>query len=673
MKRFLFPDYQGWNPFQSLGYSVGTYYPPLIHYTIAALSMVVGSPELWIKIFFAISLISLPYAIYYFTKIFATALFDNNNLNKEVYSLMAVLATGLIMFSPALFSGSLRSFTQIGLITNFFTLPLLFIYLGRIILFYENKNSKRDLLINSTILIVILLSHLVIGLVSLIFSLTFWAARGLLSKSKLKELFYSKSFLSLLLPFLSVLFFFVPVVAYSNDILMLPSKFLITPLSYSTLAFGFILIVALIAVTVWVIKGYKLTFPGTIFLLVLLSLTMMSFLDAVTNRFGFNLQFYILQPYRIFPIILYLCFMTVPFYILLFLRQLRSIHVNNKVRELFKLTIPFRQFLFPAVLAVILFSAFIPKVDLGITGYGDPNIDEAIIETLDARFGIIYSSRDNYYLYRTPYFSPSESFSNFTINGQYTESTFMDEFATSIKEGIDPKTNSLENDVIDPSKTNIDNLVRLLGLKYGILTDRNDKGICVVETVREIGKIFTGANYRTLFLCELKLGKDITEVELLTIDQIKNIKVTHAKLWKKDVVSWWRDGGSEFLVQDDYNINYFLNKYSNQDDNGVKGKLDLKWSNKFQEFKIDIPSDTERPVLVKVQHHPRWRAYHAESGKEIPIYRASPNLMLVEGKGEIHFKYAVQNWEKLLQFLSAVSFLSLLLPLAYLIVKRKSL
>lgn len=64
---------------------------------------------------------------------------------------------------------------------------------------------------------------------------------------------------------------------------------------------------------------------------------------------------------------------------------------------------------------------------------------------------------------------------------------------------------------------------------------------------------------------------------------------------------------------------------------------------KMDQFKVDATEFNKSvPIYVKVSYFPFWRAYD-DSGKELEIYKTSPNFMLVYGKGMITFKY-IEPW-----------------------------
>jgi len=73
-------------------------------------------------------------------------------------------------------------------------------------------------------------------------------------------------------------------------------------------------------------------------------------------------------------------------------------------------------------------------------------------------------------------------------------------------------------------------------------------------------------------------------------------------------------------------------------------------------LKFKAISDKEIPLLVKVSYSLNWKAY--QDGKRIKIYKASPYLMVVEGKGLIELKFERTIWNI---FGSILTFLAVLL------------
>ncbi len=65
-----------------------------------------------------------------------------------------------------------------------------------------------------------------------------------------------------------------------------------------------------------------------------------------------------------------------------------------------------------------------------------------------------------------------------------------------------------------------------------------------------------------------------------------------------------------------------------------------------QTISLDIAADTPVPVLVKFTYAPQFKAFDA-SGQTLPLYRVTPNFMLVVGRGHVTLRYlptALEQW-----------------------------
>ena len=81
----------------------------------------------------------------------------------------------------------------------------------------------------------------------------------------------------------------------------------------------------------------------------------------------------------------------------------------------------------------------------------------------------------------------------------------------------------------------------------------------------------------------------------------------------------------------------------------------LEKSKKGDYIKFFVGSEEDVPILVKISYFPSWHAY--VSGKSVPVYIASPYLMLLYGHGNIEIKYEelpYQRWSKLLSLVVLV-------------------
>lgn len=76
----------------------------------------------------------------------------------------------------------------------------------------------------------------------------------------------------------------------------------------------------------------------------------------------------------------------------------------------------------------------------------------------------------------------------------------------------------------------------------------------------------------------------------------------------------------------------------------------LKLNANESKLRFKINSSVEVPVLIKISFFPKWHAW--ADGKEIPVLRASPNLMLIKAKGNVILRYEDFPWEKNLRLFS---------------------
>ncbi|MCX6804327.1 MAG: hypothetical protein NTY48_07235, partial [Candidatus Diapherotrites archaeon] len=102
------------------------------------------------------------------------------------------------------------------------------------------------------------------------------------------------------------------------------------------------------------------------------------------------------------------------------------------------------------------------------------------------------------------------------------------------------------------------------------------------------------------------------------------------KDWNEETTNWL------------FSENLFHNIFADEqvppyNGNGEENAELLEKSRTGEYMKIKIDSNTPVPVLVKVSEFPNWKAY--SEGKEIPIYKTSGYLMLVNAKGIVEFKY----------------------------------
>ncbi|HLC92604.1 MAG TPA: hypothetical protein VJH23_02775 [archaeon] len=165
----------------------------------------------------------------------------------------------------------------------------------------------------------------------------------------------------------------------------------------------------------------------------------------------------------------------------------------------------------------------------------------------------------------------------------------------------------------------------LFGVKYAIVPQSALEG----EKLQEIAKydkyfgdepVPTGYTYNLM-----KVG----DSNLFEVLDYKPRLVSHSG-WERASAQW-------FLSDDIANGVLVDEEVPGYVGSGTETVKVLEMSPTLERIKFFVDSQKPVPVLIKISDFPNWRAY--ESGAPVKIYRASPYLMLVYGKGEMELKY----------------------------------
>ncbi|MEK6825236.1 MAG: hypothetical protein AABY00_00445 [Nanoarchaeota archaeon] len=108
------------------------------------------------------------------------------------------------------------------------------------------------------------------------------------------------------------------------------------------------------------------------------------------------------------------------------------------------------------------------------------------------------------------------------------------------------------------------------------------------------------------------------------------LRVVDNASWKEEVLTWFFSSAirEELLV--DQRISYI--PAEKQDWAEI-----LEQSPRQDFIRFRIHAEHAVPVLIKISYFPNWKAY--ANGKEIKVYRAAPDLILVYAKGDIELRY----------------------------------
>src|SRR3989344_1955687 len=135
IKEYLWPQFSGWNPYFLSGFPQGIFYPSLFHLVAATLGFFVGVGAA-IKLIVSLSILALPFSIFYAVK---------NTVSEEEYYLpFTFLVVLFLVLLPNFLGIGFRGLFQIGLIPNFVSTLLLFIFIG--VLHEQFKQGKFLLL-----------------------------------------------------------------------------------------------------------------------------------------------------------------------------------------------------------------------------------------------------------------------------------------------------------------------------------------------------------------------------------------------------------------------------------------------------------------------------------------------------------------------------------------------
>jgi len=115
--------------------------------------------------------------------------------------------------------------------------------------------------------------------------------------------------------------------------------------------------------------------------------------------------------------------------------------------------------------------------------------------------------------------------------------------------------------------------------------------------------------------------------------------------WDSEVIKWF---GNENMQK-----NIFINGKENMEPgSGSETIRMIEKTPTMERIKFFVESKNKVPIYIKISYFPKWKAY--QNGVEIPIYKASPNFMVVYGMGEIELRYEETEIEKIAVLLSII-------------------
>lgn len=572
LKSYLWPSFSGWNPNNLLGFDQGLFYPSLLHWLAATLGFAFGV-EAAMKFLLGLSLLLLPVSIYFWLR---TVLEDEG---KQILALGLITAAVLVL--PGYFGADLKALLQVGLLPSFFSLALLFFYLGIL-----NKLNRKNWPFATLLLSSLILTHLIAGLVAGLFLFSFIIQKLLAKKG---EAFL---FSHLISTFLLTAFFTLPFLINSPFL----SQSVHPPsLGWNALIF---LVSCLLFFYSWRTKKASLLSLSSV--VVLLSFLTSS--DFIVERFVripfvFN-HIYSLHLYRyqIYEILFLLPLVAEVAYRLLKL-------LNLKLRLFFLLA--------PLVFALI-YVAFRPVFpDLkGLSSDIPPSSEGRFIEAFSRVQVDPYTYTVQNELVSHGYSWAYGLFTDANPNGPYLSSLIR-----SLNPGNYPPADQrlIENRIINPEK--IDKVENLFAINK-LLVVQQQGGSALI-------KARVGRQVKSFSLKETKASPSLVEV---VPESLKLKPVTQD--WPSRVENWWSEQQLKSLL---VKTNQTLKTAANS------RVTVLDHNRTWSKLSINIEAGGKVPVLVKFTFLPYWHAY--QNGQEIPIYQVSPDLMLINARGIVNFEY----------------------------------
>ncbi|HEX7456764.1 MAG TPA: hypothetical protein VF303_04900 [Candidatus Nanoarchaeia archaeon] len=593
----FWPKMAGWNANELLGWPQGVFYPSFFHWLAATLSFLTGISTA-IKLLISAALVALPASIYCFASTFTQ--------DKRWATIITIVLFLLLLLLPNFLGTGVPALFQIGLLSNFFVLPLLFLFLA-------NLHRERSCLLPALLLSVIVLTHIVASIVAVLYLVLFVASNSL--AGKLTRRLLVTYFEMLLLVAVLTSFFWVPFVfnlEYTSGSRHVSSYFLPN-------------------ITVFIISFASGLYSwrkkeGNIFILSIFSsfIAFVAVVDAFLIRNnGTSFFLYPFHVYRFQPFA-YLLLTTA-----VMITASKFIKFDRWGFMLLSLT-----FSGLGLIVVVLLAKNPSQLP-------DANFELTNPEAVSGRFIETFRRTESdpfWYGLQTQLNRENQDaawayglFTDSTPNGPYLGSLIR-----SLKPDAYPEGDGvfLEAKFVDEQR--IPQLLNLFGINYLVNLENEKENVVGILEKEGKNKYFNAQNASGTSLFE------IVPVPVVPVDGD----------WDVEVDEWWLEKGKVT------NIPYTgEKKYSGF--SPEEQRVDIISSNKKSTyFKLKVSSEFTAPVLAKISYFPYWKAF--ENGKEIPVYRAAPNLMVFRARGEVELVYKEPTINRIALFISLIGWVVVL-------------
>jgi len=598
--RNFWPAFSGWNAKELLGYPQGVFYPPLFHWLAAGLSFLIGATAA-VKLLITLAFLALPLSIYLFVRRFI--------IQPTWKGLTALALFSLILFSPDFLGSNVRSLFHIGLLPNFFALPIVFLFLASV-----PKINLRNFPLPGLLLALLILAHLVAGAIGALYLASVFLA---------KILFKEKSSL---LPIILVLvvataltaFFWLPSVVYHQYTSVATHGIISSYLWLNAAVLAGSLVLLVYSFRAKKENIFVLTAAGGV-------VAVLAIADAILfRRFGTSFILETLNIYR-FQAFAYLFFSTGVFIFLSEQKLLAKYENLTKGGAVF-------------ILAAVALSLFVKNP----ADYPQAKVSLEPGKKTSGRFLESFRRTETFpavYQLQTQ-LEKGDPQSAWAF-GVFPESSGNAPFIQSLIKSLRPTAYpegegmALETKFVDQQR--IPTLLNLFGINYLISLDEQKENV--------IGTWSNGEETKYYNLEKISENGPFEVFKLPLIPAEKD--------WDNKVESWWLEKGT---VE---SLPYFAKEgqgtpVCTEDLENTQVKV-LAVNKQQTRFELEIASDKDVPVLAKISYFPYWKA--SANGKELPIYRTAPNLVLLYTYGKVVLEYQEPAWLEGLYLISAATFL----------------
>lgn len=569
-----------WNPYFYLGTAHNAFYPPLFH-TLAALIASFTTPAAALKILTGVAFIATPLSAYWMLRQYRLT---------PGRALFVTLAVTSVFFFTRWNGGDAISTFVIGNVTEALGLPLLLLYLGNL----RRTRGTRRYRLNGVLLALIIVTNVVIAAMAAL-------CTAIEAAVALTERRFRTHLAHWCLAFLLAGCFLVPAL---NARSWLASIALVdvNPLRYIEIFF-LLVVTGLLG---WLLKKEPETRP---FVMVFLALLIIRFLIPDLARPPF-------QFYRLHFFLFFLATLLAGWIVLgLSDRWTRGAR-RVPARAIRLLTIGLPSF---ALGAFVLTRA----ATIGVAGTGPlPELPD--LPQNPGRVFVVNSPGDTYSQHGLQHLVALQA-QRFTNKGLFVESAANGRYLLDLEQALVGTESpafvrawgirwDFEAIMLGALSETRFAFLRLFGFDAILTSDRLDPVVDATANERRIlpkGLLW----YRF---------PDAPLVEVIT----KPIEPVPER-WDERVVDW-------YLTTD---LSSYLVKGSAALEPGTGGEtIDLlQVAPRQDDLRFRVNSERAVPVLVKISHFPNWRA--TINGRSAPVYRMSPNLILLYGSGDVHLWY----------------------------------